>query len=45
MDNGNFPNGIAVSPDASILAIGDCAAGRMWYARFMTARRWVDRNA
>src|ERR1700687_5204038 len=31
MDGGLFPNGIAVSPDNSTLAIGDCAAGRMWY--------------
>ena len=29
MDSGNFPNGIAVSPDDSVLAIGDCTAGRM----------------
>ena len=36
IDDLNFPNGIAVSPDDSILAIGYCAAGRMWYARFMT---------
>ena len=36
MDGGLFPNGIAVSPDNSTLAIGDCAAGRMWYALFAT---------
>ena len=36
MDSGMFPNGIAVSPDNSTLAIGDCTAGRMWYALFMT---------
>src|SRR6266436_10043238 len=32
MDSGIFPNGIAVSPDDTVLAIGDFAAGRMWYA-------------
>lgn len=36
MDGGLFPNGIAVSPDNSTVAIGDCAAGRMWYAAFTT---------
>src|SRR5206468_2492692 len=36
MDGGLFPNGIAVSPDNTVLAIGDCAAGRMWYAAFTT---------
>jgi gluconolactonase len=36
MDGGLFPNGIAVSPDNSVLAIGDCAAGRLWYAAFST---------
>ena len=36
MDSGMFPNGIAVSPDNNVLAIGDCAAGRMWYAAFTT---------
>src|SRR5262249_24397144 len=36
MDGGLFPNGIAVSPDNSTLAIGDCAAGGMWYALFAT---------
>jgi len=36
MDGGLFPNGIAVYPDNTGIAIGDCAAGRMWYAAFMT---------
>ena len=36
MDGGLFPNGIAVSPDDGVLAIGDFNAGRMWYAPFMT---------
>jgi len=34
MDGGMFPNGIAVSPDDTTLAIGDSAAGRMWYGAF-----------
>ena len=29
-----FPNGIAVSPDDSTLAVGDFRAGRMWHAGF-----------
>jgi gluconolactonase len=29
-----FPNGIAVSPDDTVLAIGDFNAGRMWHAAF-----------
>jgi gluconolactonase len=36
MDSGLFPNGIAVSPDDAVLAVGDFRAGRMWYAPFMT---------
>jgi gluconolactonase len=36
MDGGLFPNGIAVSPDNTVLAVGDCAAGRLWYAAFTT---------
>ncbi len=36
MDTGMFPNGIAVSPDNNVLAIGDCRSGRMWYATFTT---------
>jgi gluconolactonase len=36
MDSGLFPNGIAVSPDNAVLAVGDFRAGRMWYAPFMT---------
>jgi gluconolactonase len=36
MDSGLFPNGIAVYPDNTGIAIGDCAAGRMWYGAFMT---------
>lgn len=36
MDSGLFPNGIAVSPDNGVVAIGDCLAGRMWYAAFTT---------
>jgi len=36
IDSGMFPNGIAVSPDNTTLAIGDCTAGRMMYAAFMT---------
>jgi gluconolactonase len=36
MDGGLFPNGIAVSPDNSTVAIGDCLGGRLWYAAFTT---------
>jgi gluconolactonase len=36
MDDLQFPNGIAVSPDDNVLAIGDCTAGRMLYAAFQT---------
>jgi gluconolactonase len=36
MDDLQFPNGIAVSPDNNTLAIGDCTAGRMLYAAFQT---------
>src|SRR6266478_1810818 len=36
MDDLQFPNGIAVSPDNGTLAIGDCTAGRMLYAAFAT---------
>src|SRR5437588_2622724 len=35
MDDLNFPNGIAVSPDNARLAIGDCTASRMVYAQFL----------
>ena len=34
MDSGMFPNGIAVSPQNTVLAIGNSRAGRMWYATF-----------
>ena len=36
IDDLNFPNGIAVSPDNGRLAIGDCTASRMVYALFTT---------
>ena len=36
MDDLQFPNGIAVSPDNNTLAVGDCTAGRMLYAAFAT---------
>ena len=36
IDDLHFPNGIAVSPDNSPLAIGDCTASRMVYAIFAT---------
>ena len=36
MDSGSFPNGIAVSPNNAVLAIGDFREGRVWYATFMT---------
>lgn len=36
MDDLQFPNGIAVSPDNNTLAIGECTAGRMLYAAFAT---------
>ena len=36
IDDLNFPNGIAVSPDNARLAIGDCTASRMVYAIFAT---------
>jgi gluconolactonase len=35
IDSSLFPNGIAVSPDDTGLAIGDFNAGRMWYGTFM----------
>jgi gluconolactonase len=34
MDSGLFPNGIAVSPDDSLLAVGDFRGGRVWYSTF-----------
>jgi hypothetical protein len=34
MDSSIFPNGIAVSPDDTTLAVGDFRASRMWYAGF-----------
>ena len=34
MDSGLFPNGIAVSPDDTLLAVGDFRGGRMWYSTF-----------
>ena len=36
MDSGSFPNGIAVSPDDAVLAIGDFREGRVLYGSFMT---------
>jgi sugar lactone lactonase YvrE len=36
MDSGSFPNGIAVSPDNAVVAVGDFREGRVWYAPFMT---------
>jgi gluconolactonase len=36
MDSGSFPNGIAVSPDNAVLAIGDFREGRVWYSGFIT---------
>ena len=35
IDDLNFPNGIAVSPDNTRVAIGDCTASRMVYATFL----------
>ena len=35
-----FPNGIAVSGDNNILAIGDFNAGRMWYGAFQLNANW-----
>jgi gluconolactonase len=34
MDSGLFPNGIAVSPDNNLLAVGDFRGGRIWYSTF-----------
>jgi gluconolactonase len=34
MDSGLFPNGIAVSPDNTLLAVGDFRGGRIWYSTF-----------
>ena len=34
MDSGLFPNGIAVSPDDALLAVGDFRGGRVWYSTF-----------
>ena len=34
-DSLQFPNGIAVSPDDSTLAVSDYAAGRIWYMPFL----------
>ena len=45
MDSGLFPNGIAVSPDDTLLAIGDFRGGRMCTPALPTARRWAARNA
>src|SRR6266403_2316257 len=36
MDTGLFPNGIAVSPDNNLLAVGDFRGGRIVYAIFAT---------
>ena len=36
IDDMLFPNGIAVSPDNNVLAIGDFNAGRLSYGAFMT---------
>jgi gluconolactonase len=36
IDSGLFPNGIALSPDDSLLAVGDFRGGRTWYAGFST---------
>jgi len=36
MDSGLFPNGIAVSPDDAVLAIGESRGSRIWYSTFMT---------
>ena len=34
MDSGLFPNGIAVSPDDTLLAVGDFRGGQIWYSAF-----------
>jgi len=34
MDSGLFPNGIALSPDDALLAVGDFRGGRIWYSTF-----------
>src|SRR5205809_878725 len=34
MDSGLFPNGIAVSHDNNLLAVGDFRGGRIWYSTF-----------
>ena len=34
MDSSLFPNGIAVSPDDALLAVGDFRGGRIWYSTF-----------
>ena len=34
MDSGLFPNGIAVSPENTLLAVGDFRGGRIWYSTF-----------
>jgi gluconolactonase len=34
MDSALFPNGIAVSPDDNLLAVGDFRGGRIWYSTF-----------
>jgi len=34
MDSSLFPNGIAVSPDNNLLAVGDFRGGRIWYSTF-----------
>ena len=36
IDDMLFPNGIVVSPDNNVLAIGDFNAGRLWYGGFIT---------
>jgi gluconolactonase len=36
IDTGAFPNGVAVSPDDSTLAVADYATGRVWYNSFLS---------
>jgi gluconolactonase len=44
MDSGSFPNGIAVSPDNGVLAIGDGREAASGIVPSLPAPRWAARN-
>jgi sugar lactone lactonase YvrE len=41
MDSGLFPNGISVSADDTVLAIGDFRGDRVWYSPFLNGLTWA----